>query len=140
MTVTAGNPDPNSEVIERERRRLSQRLEEVARLCEADINPPTFYGELLKRLLESLAAPAGAVWTRTAQGNLQLQFQINLKEVGLDRTEEARQSARGTVAAGRHQAAADAPAAAQRRRASRRRASRRRATRPTSSCSSCPSC
>ncbi len=92
MTVTAGPPDPNSEVIERERRRLSQRLEEVARMCEADINPPAFYGELLKRLLESMAAPAGAVWARTAQGNLQLQFQVNLKEVGVDRSEEARQS------------------------------------------------
>src|SRR4029077_2606524 len=53
---------------------------------------PTFYGEMLKRLLESMAAPAGAVWTRTTQGNLQLQFQVNLKEVGVDRSEEARQS------------------------------------------------
>src|SRR4051794_15570263 len=51
-----------------------------------------FYGEMLKRLLECLAAPAGAVWSRTAQGNLQLQFQINIKEVGLDRSEEARKS------------------------------------------------
>jgi hypothetical protein len=92
VAVTAGGPDPNSEVIERERRRLSQRLEEVARLCEADINAPTFYGEMLKRLLESMAAPAGAVWTRTPQGNLQLQFQVNLKEVGVDRCEEARQA------------------------------------------------
>jgi hypothetical protein len=92
VTLTAGSPDPNSEVIERERRRLSQRLEEVARLCEADVNPPTFYGELLKRLLESMAAPAGAVWTRTTQGNLQLQFQVNLKEVGVDRSEEGRQA------------------------------------------------
>jgi hypothetical protein len=47
---------------------------------------------MLKRLLESLAAPAGAVWTRTPQGNLQLQFQVNLKEVGVDRSEEARTS------------------------------------------------
>src|SRR5262249_1793111 len=52
----------------------------------------TFYGEMLKRLLECLAAPAGAVWTRTAQGNLQLQFQINMKEAGLDRSEESRKA------------------------------------------------
>src|SRR6516165_10423635 len=80
------------QVIEQERRKLSRRLDEVARLCEADVPPATFYEELLKRLLESLAAPAGAVWTRTAQGNLKLQFQINVKEVGLDRSEEGRQS------------------------------------------------
>jgi multidrug efflux pump subunit AcrA (membrane-fusion protein) len=80
------------QVIEQERRKLSRRLDEVSRLCEADVPPSTFYGEMLKRLLESLAAPAGAVWTRTPQGNLQLQFQINLREVGLDKSEEARQS------------------------------------------------
>ncbi len=87
-------PDPqvDSNVIEQERRRLSRRLDEVARLCETNVPAATFYGEMLKRLLESLAAPAGAVWTRTPQGNLQLQFQVNLKEVGVDRTEEARTS------------------------------------------------
>src|SRR6516165_3229058 len=80
------------QVIEQERRKLSRRLDEVSRLCEADVPPATFYSEMLKRLLESLAAPAGAVWTRTPQGNLQLQFQVNLREVGLDKSEEGRQS------------------------------------------------
>ncbi len=91
--MSAG-PDPqvDSNVIEQERRRLSRRLDEVARLCETNVPAATFYGEMLKRLLESLAAPAGAVWARTAQGHLQLQFQVNLKEVGVDRSEEARAS------------------------------------------------
>jgi hypothetical protein len=86
-------PEPHgaAHVIEQERRRLGRQLEEVARLCESDASPGVFYGELLKRLLESLAGAAGAVWTRTPQGNLQLQFQINLREVGVDRTDEARQ-------------------------------------------------
>jgi hypothetical protein len=91
--VSAG-PDPrvDNRVIEQERRRLGQRLDEVGRMCEADVPVTTFYGEMLKRLLESLAAPAGAVWVRTTQGNLQLQFQVNVKEVGIDRSDEARQS------------------------------------------------
>jgi hypothetical protein len=76
--------------LEQERRRLSKRLEEVSRLAESSASPVVFYSEMLKRLLESLAAPAGAVWTRTAQGNLQQQFQINLKEVGIDRNDESR--------------------------------------------------
>src|SRR5436305_13510390 len=80
------------QVIEQERRKLSRRLDEVSRLCEADVPPATFFGEMLKRLLESLAAPAGAVWTRTPQGNLQLQFQVNIREVGLDKSDDARQS------------------------------------------------
>src|SRR5687767_10790242 len=90
--MSAG-PDPrtaNAQVIEQERRRLSQRLDEVARLCESGIAPPAFYGEMLHRLLESLAAVAGAVWLRTAQGNLQQQFQINLQQVGLEASEDAR--------------------------------------------------
>jgi hypothetical protein len=87
-------PDPRLEtqLIEQERRKLTRRLEEVERMCESTAPPSVFYGEMLKRLLESLAAPAGVVWTRTAQGNLQLQFQINLSEVGLDRTPEGRQA------------------------------------------------
>ena len=90
------NAAPNTQVNapdpEQERRRIALRLEEVARLSESNIPPAAFYGEMLKRLLESLSAPAGAVWARTAQGNLQLQYQINLKEVGLDQSEEAHKS------------------------------------------------
>src|SRR5262245_19252960 len=86
-------PDPrpsNAKVIEQERRRLSQRLDEVARLCESGMPGPMFYGELLARLLESLAALAGCVWLRTAQGNLQQQFQINMQQIALDADDEAR--------------------------------------------------
>src|SRR5207302_8432513 len=74
------------------RKQINRLFEEVARLAEADLSPTDFYGEFLKRVLTALAAPAGAVWGRTAQGNLQLQFQINMREVGLDATEEGRES------------------------------------------------
>jgi hypothetical protein len=91
--MSAG-PDPrtNQQVIEQERRRLSQRLDDVARLCESGLAPPAFYGELLQRLLESLAAAAGSVWIRTPQGNLVQQFQINMQQLGLDASEEAQHS------------------------------------------------
>jgi hypothetical protein len=92
--MSAG-PDPrsaNAQLIEQERRRLSARLDEVARFCESGMPPPAFYGEMLQRLLESLAAVAGSVWIRTPQGNLQRQFEINLQQVGLDANEEARHS------------------------------------------------
>lgn len=92
--MSAG-PDPrtaNAQLIEQERRRLSQRLDEVARLCESGAPPSVFYGEMLQRLIESLAAIAGCVWLRTPQGNLQQQFQINMQQVGIDTSEESRQS------------------------------------------------
>lgn len=104
--MSAG-PDPrtaNAQLIEQERRRLSQRLDEVARLCESGAPPTVFYGEMLQRLLESLAAVAGCVWMRTPQGNLQQQFQINMQQVGIDASEESRQShdalLRGAFSAG----------------------------------------
>src|SRR5262249_18056030 len=59
---------------------------------ETDMAPAEYYGEFLKRLLQALAAPAGVVWLLTQQGNLQLQYQINLREVGLDKSEESRES------------------------------------------------
>lgn len=90
------NAAPNTQAttaeLEQERRRIALRLEEVAKLSDSNVPPAAFYSEMLKRLLESLAAPAGAIWARTAQGNLQLQYQINLKEIGLDQSEEARAS------------------------------------------------
>ena len=90
----AGGPDPrtNAQMIEQERRKLGQRLDEVARLCETGLPPSTFYGEMLQRLIESLAAVAGAIWIRTPPGNLQQQFQINLQQTGLDTSEQGRQS------------------------------------------------
>src|SRR5262245_45460517 len=92
--MSAG-PDPtrgNAQLIEQERRKLSARLDEVARFCESGMPPPTFYGEMLQRLHDSLAAVAASVWIRTPQGNLQQQFQINLQQVGLDASEESRLS------------------------------------------------
>jgi hypothetical protein len=88
----APNTQATAQDLEQERRRIAFRLEEVAKLSESNVAPGAFYAEMLKRLLESLAAPAGAVWARTAQGHLQLQYQINLKEIGLDQNEEARKS------------------------------------------------
>src|SRR5262245_48364276 len=57
-----------------------------------DLAPAEYYGEFLQRLLTAIAAPAGAIWLRTPQGNLQLQYQINMRQVGLDSTETSRQT------------------------------------------------
>ncbi|MFO0845117.1 MAG: hypothetical protein U0797_22475 [Gemmataceae bacterium] len=97
--MSAG-PDPraaNQQMIEQERRRLSQRLEHVARLSESGAPPNTFYQEMLQSLLDSLAAVAGSVWIRTSQGNLQQQFQINLQQVGLDGSNEEAQSSHNAL-------------------------------------------
>ena len=79
MTLTL---DQQAQSIEQERRRIGRLLDEVAKLCESDIPPTSFYGEMLKRLLDALAAPAGAVYLRSQQtGILQILYQVNLAAV-----------------------------------------------------------
>lgn len=79
------------EQIEEARRQVGRLTEEIAQIADKDLTPTDFFGEFLQRVMTAIAAPAGAVWTRTQQGNLQLQYQINMRQVGIDRTEQARQ-------------------------------------------------
>jgi hypothetical protein len=83
---------PTANNMDQERQRVGRLLDEIARLCEAEIPPAGFFGEMLKRLLDALSAPAGAVWLRTGQGNIQLQYHINIKQSGMDKSEQARQA------------------------------------------------
>jgi hypothetical protein len=88
----APEPQVDPRTIEQTRQQINRLRDEVARLSESDIEPGNYYGEFLMRVLTALAAPAGAVWLRTSQGNLQLQYQIQMQIVGLDRSEAGRQS------------------------------------------------
>jgi hypothetical protein len=90
--VPGPEPQVNPQNIEETRRQIQRLFEEVARLSELDLLPADYFGEFLKRVLAALAAPAGAVWMRTPQGNLQLQYQVNLQNLGLNRSEEAQQA------------------------------------------------
>jgi hypothetical protein len=78
--------------IEQIRRQINRLFEEVAHLAEQNLDPSAFHGEFLQRVLTGIAAPAGAVWVRTSLGHLQLQFQINMQQVGLETTETSRQT------------------------------------------------
>lgn len=91
--MSAG-PEPvvNPNQVEQARQALNQMIEEMARLSEQDLPPADYYGQFLQKVMRSVAAPAGAVWLRTPQGHLQLQFQINLRETGIDKSETERQS------------------------------------------------
>lgn len=75
---------------EQARKQVNQLAEEIAQLSETDLQPAQYYSEFLQRVYFSLQAFAAAVWIRTPQGNLQMQCQINLRELGLDRTPDSR--------------------------------------------------
>lgn len=76
--------------LEEKRQQINRLIDEIAKLSEAQLGPTEFFSEYLQRLLQALAAPAGVIWSRTAQGNLQLVYQINFNEIGLDAIEGAR--------------------------------------------------
>jgi hypothetical protein len=73
-------------------RQIDAAFEEVARLAGSDIPPAEFYQQFLQKTVGGIEAPAGAIWLRTPQGFLQLQCQMNLDGVGLDKHKGGRQS------------------------------------------------
>lgn len=91
------SPNP-AEALEQQKagnrvsRQIDEAFEKVARLSGSDIPPADFFQDFLIAVLQGIQAPAGAVWLRTPQGFLQLQFQYNLENVGLDRHAGGRQS------------------------------------------------
>jgi hypothetical protein len=77
--------------LEETRKRINALVAQIARDSESDMPPADYYGQFLQRVLDAVAAPAGAVWIRTPQGHLQLQYQIKFQLVGLEKSETDRQ-------------------------------------------------
>ena len=67
-------------------------MEQLGALSGSALPPGEFYGELLRKGLDGIDAPAGAVWIKTPQGFLQQQCQQNLAKVGLDDHPDGRQA------------------------------------------------
>jgi hypothetical protein len=88
------NPNPPTESPDAGKpiRKIDQAFEDVARLSGSDTPPAQFFQEFLEKTLGGIEAPAGAVWIKNVQGFLQLQCQINIDNVGLDRHKNGRQS------------------------------------------------
>lgn len=76
--------DPNEK-----RRGINRIVEEIATLSSGGLPASEYFGRFLDLLLRALAAPAGAIWGRTPQGNLQLWSQINYSGLGLQDDAEA---------------------------------------------------
>jgi hypothetical protein len=87
-------PEPQIDLnlLEETRKRINALVAQIARDSESDMSPGDYYGQFLQRVLDAVAAPAGAVWVRTPQGNLQLQYQVKMHLVGLDKSDTDRQT------------------------------------------------
>jgi multidrug efflux pump subunit AcrA (membrane-fusion protein) len=77
------------QLIEQTKQQIRSLVAEIARLSKTTVAPEEFYGEFLPRVVSALAAVGGAVWTVNPEGQLALQYQINLQETQLRQDEAA---------------------------------------------------
>ena len=66
------------------RQEINSLVAEVSRLASDDVEPAEFYAGFLGRVVSAMAARGGAIWTRGANGRLELQHQVNLSECGIN--------------------------------------------------------
>ncbi|MBX7105732.1 MAG: hypothetical protein K1X57_16740 [Gemmataceae bacterium] len=92
MSPQPGTGTLSPEQAQKASRKIDEAFEEVARLAGSDLAPTEFFQDFLNKVIGGIDSPAGAVWLRTPQGFLQLQCQINIENVGLDRHKNGRQS------------------------------------------------
>jgi hypothetical protein len=83
-------PDDNE--IERTRRQIQTLIGEVSQLSRQNLTPGQFYEQFLNRVVSALAANGGVVWTTGDNGQLALQYQVNLQQTGLIEDEEKQKS------------------------------------------------
>jgi multidrug efflux pump subunit AcrA (membrane-fusion protein) len=78
----------DAQLIEQTKQQIRSLVAEIAKLSKSEVSPEEFYGEFLPRIVSALAAAGGAVWTVNPDGQLALQYQINLQETRLRESEE----------------------------------------------------
>ena len=78
----------NQQVIEQTKRQIQALVNEIAQLSKQNVTPEEFYGQFLSRVVTALAAVGGAVWTINDEGQLALQYQINLQQTNSHEDEE----------------------------------------------------
>ncbi|QDU82107.1 HlyD family secretion protein [Polystyrenella longa] len=68
--------------LHKARNLIKQLAQEIEELVRSPIEPPDFFREFLKRVVQALHAPAGAVWLLDANKQLQLVSDLNLRGIG----------------------------------------------------------
>lgn len=83
--------DPSGvDLIEQTRKHIDQLIKDIAGWSEQEVPPGEYFQLFLEKVQRALAAHAGAVWTLNRDGDLQLQFQINLRRTGIDASDTNR--------------------------------------------------
>ncbi|HEX3152609.1 MAG TPA: hypothetical protein VHR66_31340 [Gemmataceae bacterium] len=90
--MSAGQVQQDGDYVRRLRRQVEHAIEQLAALSGSTLAPGEFYDELLRKGLDGIDAPAGAIWIKSPQGFLQQQCQQNFAQVGLDDRPDGRQA------------------------------------------------
>jgi multidrug efflux pump subunit AcrA (membrane-fusion protein) len=75
-------------VIEQTKQQIRELVREIAQLSKSDIAPLQFYEAILNRVVAALAAVGGAIWMLNESGQLDLEYQINIRETRLGESQE----------------------------------------------------
>lgn len=75
LTAQSTEPAPNVSQA------LRALVNEIAELCQADVEPAVFHADFLERAIAGLGAHAGAVWWQVARGGFELQGQLGYQSV-----------------------------------------------------------
>jgi len=76
--------EPKSDPIDAAWHEIDALVDQITELSKSELPANEFYRELLDRAVSGLAAVGGAVWEERRAGQLDLQYQINLAQTGLD--------------------------------------------------------
>ena len=83
---TEQSVDP--ELVEQTKQQIRNLVREIAQISKSEIAPVDFYDAVLSRIVTALAAVGGAIWTVAENGQLMLEYEINLRETRLGESEE----------------------------------------------------
>ncbi|MEN0109247.1 MAG: hemolysin D, partial [Planctomycetota bacterium] len=73
----------DADAVQRAKREIQAIVQQIAELSRSGVGPDQYYEEFLGKVVSALAAVGGAVWTRSDTGQIQLAYQINLRQTGL---------------------------------------------------------
>ncbi len=76
------------ELVEQTKQQIRNLVREIAQLSKSDMAPLEYYDAILNRIVNALAAVGGAIWS-VADGRIDLEYQINLRETRLAESPEA---------------------------------------------------
>jgi hypothetical protein len=79
----AADPNVDTQLVNDTKQQIRAIVHEIEALAAAEVTTQEFYAGFLARVVSALAAVGGAIWTKNADGELALAWQVNLPEAGL---------------------------------------------------------